>query len=74
MMLCFFIYFVGTERCCVQGEAMVQIGAIARAKTNLARLQAICPKGCVQLSSLSAAITRGPAVASAKPPPSPKSN
>ncbi len=58
----------------VQGEAMVQIGAIARAKTNLARLQAICPKGCVQLSSLSAAITRGPAVASAKPPPSPKSN
>ncbi len=58
----------------VQGEAMVQLGAVARAQANYTRLQAICPKGCPQLSMLSAAITRGPAVASAKSPASPKSN
>ena len=58
----------------VQGEAMVELGAIARAQANYAKLQTICPKGCPQLGMLSAAITRGPAVASAKPPPSPKSN
>jgi Tfp pilus assembly protein PilF len=58
----------------VQGEAMVELGAIARAQANLQKLQTICAKGCPQLSQLSAAITRGPTVASAKPPASPKSN
>ncbi len=58
----------------VQGEAMVELGAIARAQANYTRLQTICPKGCPQLTMLSAAITRGPAVASVKPPASPKSN
>ncbi len=58
----------------VQGEAMVELGALARAQANYAKLQTICPKGCPQLAMLSAAITRGPAVASAKPPASPKSN
>lgn len=58
----------------VQGEAMVELGALARAQANYAKLQTICPKGCPQLTMLSAAISRGPAVASAKPPPSPKSN
>ncbi len=58
----------------VQGEAMVELGAVARAQANYAKLQTICPKGCPQLSMLSAAIARGPAVASAKPPASPKSN
>lgn len=58
----------------VQGGAMVELGAIARAKANYAKLQTICPKGCPQLSMLSAAISRGPAVASAKLPASPKSN
>lgn len=58
----------------VQGEAMVGLGAVARAQANYARLQAICPKGCPQLGVLSAAISRGPEVASAKPPASPKSN
>jgi len=47
----------------LQGEAMVEIGALARAKTNLAKLQKLCPSGCAQLSALSAAISRGPAVA-----------
>jgi Tfp pilus assembly protein PilF len=58
----------------VQGEAMVELGATARAQANLQKLQTICAKGCPQLSQLSTAITRGPTVASAKPPASPKSN
>lgn len=58
----------------VQGEAMVELGALPRAKANLAKLQHLCPSGCAQLSSLNEAITRGPAVASAKTPESPKAN
>ena len=58
----------------VQGEAMVELGATARAQANLQKLQSICTKGCPQLAQLSAAITRGPSVASAKAPASPKSN
>jgi Tfp pilus assembly protein PilF len=58
----------------VQGEAMVELGAIARAQANLQKLQTICTKGCPQVAQLSAAITRGPTVAAAKAPASPKSN
>lgn len=57
----------------VQGEAMVDMGATARAQDNLHKLQQICAaKGCPQVAQLSAAISRGPAVASAKTPDSPK--
>ena len=57
----------------VQGEAMVQLGAVARAQVNLQKLQQICaPKGCPQIAQLSSAITRGPSVAAAKPVPAPK--
>ncbi len=58
----------------VQGEAMVELGAIARAQANLQKLQTVCNKGCPQLAQLSAAITRGPSVASAKAPEVPKNN
>ncbi len=59
----------------VQGEAMVEMGATARAQANLQKLQTICgAKACPQVAQLSAAITRGPTVASAKAPTSPKSN
>ena len=59
----------------VQGEAMVELGAVPRARDNLAKLQKLCPGGCQQLGALSAAISRGPtAVASVKPPASPKTN
>ena len=59
----------------VQGEAMVEMGAVARAQVNLQKLQVICgSKGCPQIAQLSAAISRGPTVASAKPPASPKTN
>lgn len=57
----------------VQGEAMVEMGATARAQANLQKLQSICgAKPCPQLAQLSAAISRGPTVASAKVPASPK--
>ena len=57
----------------VQGEAMVEMGATARAQQNLQKLQQVCAaKGCPQVAQLSAAINRGPAVASAKAPESPK--
>src|SRR6476469_8951618 len=59
----------------VQGEAMVEMGATARAQANLQKLQMICgAKGCPQVAQLTAAITRGPTVAAAKTPPTPKSN
>ncbi|HWI77224.1 MAG TPA: tetratricopeptide repeat protein [Sphingomicrobium sp.] len=48
----------------VQGEAMVELGAIPRAKENLAKLQKLCVSNCRQVADLSAAISRGPAVAS----------
>jgi tetratricopeptide (TPR) repeat protein len=51
----------------VQGEAMVELGATARAQANLQKLQTICAKGCPQLTQLSSAITRGPTVAAVKP-------
>jgi Tfp pilus assembly protein PilF len=57
----------------VQGEAMVELGAVPRAQANLQKLQQICGgKACPQSAELSAAITRGPTVASAKTPETPK--
>ena len=45
----------------VQGVAMVEAGASARAQQNLTRLQQICAKGaCPQAAELGAAIARGP--------------
>jgi tetratricopeptide (TPR) repeat protein len=59
----------------VQGEAMVELGATVRAQANLQKLQALCgAKGCAQIAQLSAAISRGPTVAAAKVPETPKSN
>jgi tetratricopeptide (TPR) repeat protein len=58
----------------VQGEAMVELGATARAQANLQKLQTICKGGCPQVAQLSAAISRGPTVAAAKVPEGPKSN
>ncbi len=59
----------------VQGEAMVEMGAIARAQANLQKLQAICGgKACRRPPSCRRSFSRGPTVASAKTPESPKSN
>jgi Tfp pilus assembly protein PilF len=52
----------------VQGEAMVEMGATARAQQNLARLKSLCgAKPCAPAASLAAAIARGPAVAQTAP-------
>jgi predicted Zn-dependent protease len=56
----------------VQGEAMVELGAVPRAKENLAKLQKLCSNTCRQVAQLNAAISRGPTVAAAKTPESPK--
>ena len=51
-----------------QGEAMVQKGAVEKAKENLARVQTLCNGACAPASELSAAIAKGvppPAVLSA---------
>jgi len=62
------------EALAIQGEAMVELGALARAKANLAKLQKLCPSGCQQVTMLSSAINRGPTVAAVKPPAIPKAN
>jgi len=59
----------------VQGEAMVELGALPRAKENLAKLQKLCgTTSCPQVAVLSTAIAKGPALAAAKPPETPKKN
>ena len=51
----------------LQGQAMVEAGATPRAREVLARLQKLCASGCPEAATLSAAITRGPTLAAAKP-------
>jgi len=43
-----------------QGEAMVQKGAVARAKANLARVKTLCKGDCAPATQLAAAIAKGP--------------
>ena len=43
-----------------QGEALVQRGAVERAKRNLAKVQAACKSACPQAATLAAAIAKGP--------------
>lgn len=58
----------------VQGEAMVEMGAVARARQNLAKVRKICGTGnCPQGAVLATAISRGPAVA-AKATATPRTN
>jgi Tfp pilus assembly protein PilF len=60
----------------VQGEAMVEMGAVSRAHQNLARLKTLCgTKPCAPAVTLAAAIARGPSVAQTAPSASaPKKN
>ncbi|QDX25382.1 tetratricopeptide repeat protein [Sphingomonas suaedae] len=56
-----------------QGEAMVQKGAVERAKENLARVKTLCGD-CADATRLAAAIAKGPpttATAQVVPPPKP---
>ena len=56
----------------VQGQAMVELGAVARAKDNLIKIRAICTKGCPQATQLAGVIGRGPTTASATVPKAPQ--
>lgn len=57
-----------------QGEAMVQKGAVERAKENLARLKTLCGT-CADATQLAAAIAKGPpATATAQVVPAPKAD
>ena len=59
----------------LQGEAMVELGAVARAQQNLAKLKSLCGnKPCAPATSLAAAIQRGPAMAVKTVPAEPKKN
>ncbi len=43
-----------------QGEALVQRGAVERAKRNLDRIKSICKTSCPQATTLAAVIAKGP--------------
>jgi Tfp pilus assembly protein PilF len=45
-----------------QGEALVQRGAVERAKQNLERIRTLCHNNCPQVQQLAAAIAKGPPV------------
>ncbi len=51
----------------VQGEAMMDQGAVKRAQENLAKLQKVCSGSCTEAAQLSALIQKGPAMAAAQP-------
>src|SRR3546814_8459872 len=42
-----------------QGQSMVEKGAIARAKENLAKMQTLCRASCGEVAQLSASIEKG---------------
>ena len=43
-----------------QGEALVERGAVERAKQNLARIKTVCKAACPQAQTLAAVIAKGP--------------
>lgn len=43
-----------------EGEALVEKGAVEKAKQNLAKLQSMCGEDCPETRELAAAITQGP--------------
>ena len=47
----------------VQGEAYAALGAVAKARANIARLERICGLGCAEQDTIAAAIARGPILA-----------
>jgi Tfp pilus assembly protein PilF len=51
-----------------QGEALVERGAVERAKRNLEQLKTACKDPCPQAASLAAVIAKGPPVRTAQAP------
>ena len=62
------------EALAVHGEAMVQLGAVERARQNLAKLAELCGDGCAERVKLAAHIQRGPVMAAAETPDAPQPN
>jgi Tfp pilus assembly protein PilF len=60
-----------------QGEALVQRGAVERAKRNLERIKTLCKEPCTQATTLAAVIAKGPppeALAAKVPESAPKTD
>lgn len=55
-----------------QGGALVQRGALAKARENLAKIRTLCKADCAPAQQLAADIARGAPVAQASPPATPK--
>src|SRR4029453_12341579 len=49
-----------------QGEALVQRGAVERAKQNLEKIKGLCKSPCPQATQLAAVIAKGPPVVTAE--------
>ena len=49
-----------------QGGALVQKGAIERARENLAKIRALCKGACAPATTLAATIAKGPPIATAQ--------
>lgn len=49
-----------------QGAALVQKGAVARARDNLAKIRTLCRGACPPANALAAAIAKGPPIATAQ--------
>lgn len=49
-----------------QGAALVQKGAVERAKQNLAKIRTLCPAACAPANALAATIAKGPPIATAQ--------
>jgi Tfp pilus assembly protein PilF len=54
-----------------QGQALVERGAVERAKQNLERIKGLCKDPCPQATTLAATIAKGPPVVTAEAPPKP---
>lgn len=49
-----------------QGSALVQKGAVERAKQNLAKIRTLCRGACAPATTLAASIAKGPPIATAQ--------
>jgi len=54
-----------------QGEALVERGAVERAKQNLDKIKGLCKDPCAQATTLASAIAKGPPVVTAEAPKPP---
>ena len=54
-----------------QGEALVERGAVERAKQNLDKIKGLCKDPCPQATTLAALIAKGPPVVTAEAPKPP---